>query len=244
LEKLTDVLESFFQFVKLVAGESPTMANIYTGLVVIIALAVVYNSARISLFERARELASVRVLGFTGGEVLRILLLELALLTLVAQPPGWGLGYGLAWTLKEKMSADVMRSRLIVEHSTYALATAVVLIAAVRSASRSSGSASRSTSSIHRKYGLALGTITGSLSTSLSGAPTMRSPFRSAPCSGRAAIGPSSWCRTAVRALHRSRSGTATAGLPNLSPVWRQGSGGAPSERPRERGNEGWRREG
>jgi len=111
-----------------------TMANIYTGLAVVIAFGVVYNSARISLSERARELASLRVLGFTRGEVLRILLLELALLTLLAQPPGWAFGYGLAWTLKNQMAADVMRARLVVEHSTYALASAIVLAAAVFSA--------------------------------------------------------------------------------------------------------------
>jgi putative ABC transport system permease protein len=111
-----------------------TMANIYTGLAVVIAFGVVYNSARISLSERARELASLRVLGFSRGEVLQILFLELTLLTLLAQPPGWALGYGLAWTLKTKMAADVMRARLIVEHSTYALASAIVLVAAVFSA--------------------------------------------------------------------------------------------------------------
>ena len=111
-----------------------TMANIYTGLAVVIAFGVVYNSARISLSERARELASLRVLGFSRGEVLQILFLELALLTLLAQPPGWALGYGLAWTLKTKMAADVMRARLIVEHSTYELASAIVLAAAVFSA--------------------------------------------------------------------------------------------------------------
>jgi putative ABC transport system permease protein len=110
------------------------MANIYTGLAVVIAFGVVYNSARISLSERARELASLRVLGFSQGEVLRILFLELALLTLLAQPPGWALGYGLAWTLKTKMAADVMRAPLIVEHSAYALASAIVLAAAVFSA--------------------------------------------------------------------------------------------------------------
>jgi putative ABC transport system permease protein len=110
------------------------MANIYTGLAVVIALGVVYNSARISLSERARELASLRVLGFTQGEVLLILLLELALLALLAQPPGWALGYGLAWTLKTKMAGDVMRARLVVEYSAYALASAIVLAAAVFSA--------------------------------------------------------------------------------------------------------------
>jgi putative ABC transport system permease protein len=66
--------------------------------------------------------------------VLRILLLELALLTLLAQPPGWAFGYGLAWTLKNQMAADVMRARLVVDHSTYALATVIVIVAAVFSA--------------------------------------------------------------------------------------------------------------
>jgi putative ABC transport system permease protein len=107
------------------------MANIYTGLAIVIAFGIVYNSARILLSERARELASLRVLGFSKGEVLRILFLELALLTLLAQPPGWALGYGLAWMLKTKMAADVMRTRLVVEHATYALASGIILVAAV-----------------------------------------------------------------------------------------------------------------
>lgn len=107
-----------------------TMANIYTGLAAIIAFGVVYNNARISLSERARELASLRVLGFTPGEVFRILLLELALLTLLAQPPGWVIGYGLAVMLETKMAGEVMRAPLIVEHSTYVLASAIVILAA------------------------------------------------------------------------------------------------------------------
>lgn len=86
------------------------MANIYIGLGVIIAFGVVYNSARIALSERARELASLRVLGFTRGEVLHILLLELALLTLLAQPAGWVIGFGLAWALQQKMAGELMRA--------------------------------------------------------------------------------------------------------------------------------------
>ncbi|WP_262267460.1 ABC transporter permease [Microvirga yunnanensis] len=111
-----------------------TMASIYTGLAAIIAFGVVYNSARISLSERARELASLRVLGFTRAEVLRILLLELALLTLVAQIPGWVMGYGLAWIMRTNLAGELMRVRLVVGHSTYVLASAVVLVAAVLSA--------------------------------------------------------------------------------------------------------------
>jgi putative ABC transport system permease protein len=111
-----------------------TMASIYTALAAIIAFGVVYNSARISLSERARELASLRVLGFTRAEVLHILLLELALLTLIAQPPGWVMGYGMAWIMKTNLAGELMRVRLVVENSTYVIASAIVISAAVLSA--------------------------------------------------------------------------------------------------------------
>ncbi len=110
-----------------------TMASIYTGLAAVIAFGVVYNSARISLSERARELASLRVLGFTRGEVLLILLLELALLTLLAQPPGWLMGYGLAWIMKTKLAGELMRVRLVVEAFTYILASGIVITATILS---------------------------------------------------------------------------------------------------------------
>jgi putative ABC transport system permease protein len=111
-----------------------TMASIYTGLAATIAFGVVYNSARISLSERARELASLRVLGFSSREVMGVLLLELALLTLIAQPPGWLMGYGLAWIMKTNLAGELMRVRLVVEHSTYVLASVVVVVAATLSA--------------------------------------------------------------------------------------------------------------
>jgi putative ABC transport system permease protein len=111
-----------------------TMAGIYTGLAAVIAFGVIYNNARISLSERARELASLRVLGFTRAETFRILVLELALLTAIAQPPGWAIGYGLAWILNINMDGEIMRSPLIVERLSYVLASAIVVAAAVISA--------------------------------------------------------------------------------------------------------------
>ena len=121
---------SLTNFRELLAVSVTTMASNYTGLAAVIAFGVVYNSARVSLSERARELASLRVLGFTRGEVLRILLLELVLITLIAQPPGWAIGYLLAWTLKTNMAGELMRTRLVVEHSTYVIASAIVIFAA------------------------------------------------------------------------------------------------------------------
>lgn len=111
-----------------------TMAAIYTGLAAVIAFGVVYNSARISLSERARELASLRVLGFSRTEALRFLLLELALITLIAQPPGWAIGYGLAGLLNASMAGELMRTPLNIENATYVFASLVVLAAAALSA--------------------------------------------------------------------------------------------------------------
>ena len=67
----------------------------------VIAFGVIYNSARISLSERARELASLRVLGFTAAEVLWILLAR-ARASHACSPsrPGGSMGYGLAWIMK------------------------------------------------------------------------------------------------------------------------------------------------
>jgi len=100
----------------------------------VIAVGVVYNSARISLSERARELASLRVLGFTLGEVAYILLGELALLTVVALPLGCAMGYGLAalWTLQ--LDTDLYRIPLMVSRDTYGFSTLVVVAAAAVSA--------------------------------------------------------------------------------------------------------------
>jgi putative ABC transport system permease protein len=118
----------------LLAPIETSMATIYSGFAALIAFGVVYSSSRILLSERARELASLRVLGFGRGEVLIILLMELGLLTLLAQPFGWGAGYLLAWFMRFNLAGEVMRGRLIIEHSSYAFASGIVLGAAVISA--------------------------------------------------------------------------------------------------------------
>jgi putative ABC transport system permease protein len=108
--------------------------TIYVTLAVIIAFGVVYNSARIQLSEHARELASLRVLGFTRGEVSRVLFTELVLLTVLAIPPGWMMGYGFGWLLIKAFSSDLYRVPFVIETATYAKATLVVLAATITSA--------------------------------------------------------------------------------------------------------------
>ena len=99
----------------------------------VIAVGVVYNAARISLSERAFEIATLRVLGFTQAEVSYIVLGELALLTLVALPLGAALGYGLAWTWTLSLDTDLYRMPLAVSRQTYGFSVLVVVGAAVAS---------------------------------------------------------------------------------------------------------------
>ena len=95
-----------------------------------IAFGVVYNSMRIALSERNRELASLRVLGFERGEVAYILLGELALLTLAAIPLGLLIGYGLCAFLAFRFDTDLYRIPLVLHRDVYALAALVVVLSA------------------------------------------------------------------------------------------------------------------
>jgi putative ABC transport system permease protein len=96
-----------------------------------IAFGVVYNSARIALSERDRELASLRVLGFTRGEVAYILLGELGAATLLALPLGFLFGRELCRYLTTAFRSDLYRIPLVLENDTYAFAASVVLGSAV-----------------------------------------------------------------------------------------------------------------
>lgn len=95
-----------------------------------IAFGVVYNSARIALSERSRELSSLRVLGYTRGEISYILLGELGILTLIAIPLGFVIGYQLCAYIAQALASDLFRVPLIIELKTYALSAAVVLASA------------------------------------------------------------------------------------------------------------------
>ncbi len=96
----------------------------------VIAFGVVYNSARVSLSERARELASLRVLGFTRGEISLILLGELAVLTVLALPMGTAIGYGLGRLIMLGFNNEIYRLTFAVTAATVAWAYLTVIAAA------------------------------------------------------------------------------------------------------------------
>jgi len=99
----------------------------------IIAFGVVYNAARVSLSERSRELASLRVLGFTRAEISLILLGELAVLTVVALPLGVALGYGLSALLIQSVESEVYRFPLVVSTQVMSMAALTVVVASILS---------------------------------------------------------------------------------------------------------------
>jgi putative ABC transport system permease protein len=96
----------------------------------VLVFGVVYNSARISLSERGREMASLRVLGFTRAEISYLLLGELAVITLIAIPAGFLIGYGITAYFAEALSTDLYRMPLVLNRDTYAFAATVVIISA------------------------------------------------------------------------------------------------------------------
>ena len=94
----------------------------------VVAVGVVYNGARVVLAERSRELASLRVLGFSRGEISTILLGELGVQLVAAVPLGCLLGYMMAAAAIANIDTELYRFPLIISPRTYALASATVLV--------------------------------------------------------------------------------------------------------------------
>ncbi|WP_424943940.1 ABC transporter permease [Aliiroseovarius crassostreae] len=129
--EMSAIRDSFNDTIGQNAGMMTTINSLMAAL---IAIGVVYNSARIQLSERARELASLRILGFTKGEVSYVLLGELALLTLIAIPIGLGMGYGLASGMVAGFESDLYAVPNQITRTTYARAAWVVGVASAASA--------------------------------------------------------------------------------------------------------------
>src|SRR5882757_3370556 len=117
-----------------VAKNMMHMRMINLSFAIIIALGVVYNGARISLSERTRELATLRVIGFTRREISTILLGEIGTVTLLGIPFGLIMGNWFAWMLCFFLDQEVFRFPFVIANSTYGLAAATVLAASIGSA--------------------------------------------------------------------------------------------------------------
>jgi putative ABC transport system permease protein len=130
---VTDRLTAVQSFYDSMAEIVLVFAFISTLLAASIAFGVIYNSARIALTERARELASLRVLGLTRGEIAYILLGELALLTAAAIPLGFFVGRILTAIIVRGSDSELYRIPLVISANVYAFAATGVVVSALLS---------------------------------------------------------------------------------------------------------------
>jgi putative ABC transport system permease protein len=105
--------------------------SLFSAFAAALGIGVAYTSARIALSERSRELATLRVLGFTRGEISYVLLAELALLAIVALPLGCLVGRALTWLIALAFETELFRMPMVVEASTYGLAAVFAIAATV-----------------------------------------------------------------------------------------------------------------
>lgn len=125
---ITSALQQSFR--KTTAESITLIQGIYFTFSMIVAFGVVYNSARISLSERSRDLATLRVVGFTSREVAGVMIGELVMLTVLAIPVGLWIGGRLADWIVQSASTETIRLPLILTHETYATAVLIVLLSA------------------------------------------------------------------------------------------------------------------
>lgn len=121
------------KFNEQITGSFAAMTAVLVVFAAVIAFGVVYNVARIALSERSRELATLRIIGFSQGEIAVILLGEQAIVTALAIPLGCGLGYGLAALLSAAYDSEIYRLPLVVSSSSYAYAFVVITLTAIAS---------------------------------------------------------------------------------------------------------------
>jgi putative ABC transport system permease protein len=103
------------------------MTFVLTLFAAIIAVGVVYNNARVALEMRSRDLASLRVLGFTRAEIGSILVGELSVQILAAIPLGLVIGTWLSRAMMSAVDPETYRFPVIISNQTYAFATVVAL---------------------------------------------------------------------------------------------------------------------
>ncbi|OGA54866.1 MAG: ABC transporter permease [Betaproteobacteria bacterium RIFCSPLOWO2_12_FULL_67_28] len=121
-------------FKKTTAASINLLQSIYLVLATVVAFGVVYNNAQVSLAERARELATLRVIGFSRREVGAVLIIELITLAVIAVPLGLLLGTGFATVILQQVNTETVRLPIIFTAQNYAIAALIVTVAAIASA--------------------------------------------------------------------------------------------------------------
>ncbi|MEL7054457.1 MAG: FtsX-like permease family protein [Cyanobacteria bacterium J06588_5] len=119
------------QFEEIIGGSMAGFNTVLVGFASVIAFGVVYNATRIALSERSRELATLRIIGFTRGEIAFILLGEQFVLLCLAIPLGFAIGFGMVVWLTQLYDWELFRFPLVVTPASYAFALVVICFSAL-----------------------------------------------------------------------------------------------------------------
>jgi putative ABC transport system permease protein len=84
----------------------------------VISFGVIYNASRITLAERERSLASMQILGFTQGEVLRVISRENMVLAFLSIPFGLAVGVAFCFALVVLYDTDLFRFPMAISGAT------------------------------------------------------------------------------------------------------------------------------
>uniref|UniRef100_UPI0026161D5F ABC transporter permease n=1 Tax=uncultured Maritalea sp. TaxID=757249 RepID=UPI0026161D5F len=118
-------------FETLMDQSAGSMRYVMSFIAAIITFGIVYNSARIAFAERARDLASLRVIGFTKGETAFVLLGELAIMVILAVPIGIAFGIGLNVAIVEGFSTDLYQIPNQLQPEAFGTAGIAVLVSSI-----------------------------------------------------------------------------------------------------------------
>ncbi|MEM8806226.1 MAG: FtsX-like permease family protein [Cyanobacteria bacterium P01_G01_bin.38] len=121
------------RFEETIAASLGIFTAVITLFACIIAFGVIYNAARIALSERSRELATLRIIGFTQDEIAVILLGEQAILLLFAIPIGLGIGLALIALMISAYDTELYRLPLVITRPTYTFALTMIGASAIAS---------------------------------------------------------------------------------------------------------------
>lgn len=123
--------EALNAFIKIMNTGAGSVRYVMGAVAFIITFGIVYNAARIALAERGRDLASLRVIGFTKNEAGYVLLGELAVVTLVAIPLGGVIGHYVSYAIAAGFSTELYQIPVVFDPPSFGKSMLVVLGAAL-----------------------------------------------------------------------------------------------------------------
>ena len=119
--------DSMNNFLKNMASMTASM-GVMIVLAAILSIAVVYNIATINIFERQRELATLKVLGFKDGEVKKLVFNENYLITVFGIILGLPMGYWLGGLMMSANTTEAYSFPFVASVKTYILSAVLTLV--------------------------------------------------------------------------------------------------------------------